>query len=161
MEQEEIEQLAKPKWYSCVPVKVEKVILEVTGKDTKQVQRIRLVTDLGDITHKPRQIVDEKTTSGAFEVQSSRVDLLDIDEFIVNNPMLKKLAEDCKKKPQEVTLTYAEIGRLDEETGEPIYYKYMQRNQFESIYYGGFHGKDKSNIETQKERQKKYEEREL
>ena len=151
----------KPEWYHCVPVKVEKIVLERTGKNGEQLVRIRLETDLGNITYKPKkqQTVIEKLAG--FETEIKKTDLFSTSEFITENPLLVELSKNCKEEPQEVILGYGEISRFNDEEGEPDYFKFMMEGQFKSLYYEKYHKTDKSNLEKQKEKKQKYQETEL
>lgn len=159
MEEQEQKEVI-PKWFHCVPVMVEKVLVETTPKESK-VFRVKLMTDLGDITYKPKKQIEEKSELGGFDTVTQKLELFTMGEFVTNNPLLKQLSDNCKKEPQEIILGYAEISRFDELEQEEVFYKYLTKGQFETIYYEKVHGKDKSNLKKQEEKKEKYNKKEL
>lgn len=151
----------KPKWFNAQKVKVNKIVLELTGAKDELVQRIRLETEAGNITYKPKKIIEQTSTIGDFGTESTRKENYTVTEFLANNAMLVTLAKNCKKEPQEIVISYAEFVTFNEKEKEFISYFYMLDNQFSTIYYKEFHKDDKSNLEKQKEKAKKFEEEEL
>jgi hypothetical protein len=150
-------EISKPKYFNAVKVEVSKVVLETTTRnEVKFVSRIRLITDLGEITYKPKRQVTKTTEIDGFETEEVITEQLTTTEFRNANKMLVLLNDNAKEKPQEIWLSYAEISRFDERENEEKFYMYMLRNQFESIYYEKFHKSDKSNLEYQQEKKEKY-----
>lgn len=152
----------KPIWHNCETMEVTKVVLEVTGDNNGFIHRIRLETESSnDITFKPRKEVIETGDVTGFTTTAKRSDMLTISEFVLENPAIKLLSENCKKSPQKITLTYATIEGFDEEKQETVYYNYMRDKQFKTIYYELYHKKDENNIKAQEDAKKKYEEKNL
>lgn len=136
------------RYFHCVPLDVEKIDLEAPMNDKKILERVRLFTDLGDITSRQKKVTEEKTELHGFGDVSRKSEPYTKAEFIANNPMLVLLVENCKVKPQRIILSYTE---MDEE------YKFLNKKQFDSIYYEKFHKKDTStSLDIQKEVKKKY-----
>lgn len=156
------QELSKAVWHHCVPVKVEKVVMERTGKNHEFVFRVRLETDIGNITHKPRNRKISTSELGGIATEDREVEIPTTADFITNNRMLVQLSKNCKDKPQEIILSYAEASSYNVEQEEDVFYKYMFSNQFSSIYYDKVHGKDTTEtLDKQKEIKKKYAETEV
>lgn len=149
----------KPKYTHAKKLNVNKVILELAGKDNDLVHRIRLDTDAGDLTYKPRKKAEISSEMSGFFTVAKTTELPKVSEFVTENPMLKELSVNCKKEPQEITVSFAEISRIDDDD-EVIWYKFLRDYQFKTIYYAKYH-KDDSNLQQQKEWKQKYVEKEL
>lgn len=146
----------KFRFNNCFEVTVKKIELEVIGKD-KLVNRIRFYTDMGEITTKPRLTKISNTELLGFELQEKESSMFTLQDFVINNPMLKMLVENCKKSPQKITISYVETEMLDEQTEEIKIYKFMYDNQFKSVYYEPYHKENKENLEKQQKAKSKYE----
>lgn len=132
---EETKDYEKPRYLAPQPVMVNKVLLETTGKNKEYVERVRLLTDIGDITYKPKKIVSVTDTSGEIEEVYTEPKLFLKTEFLTNNKKLVVLAKNCKNEPQEIWITPIEIGRFNDIEQEVLFYKYLSRNNWESLYY--------------------------
>ena len=156
MEQE----IVKPKFYYCVPVAVSKIVLERDGKNNELLRRLRMETDLGNITYKPKKRTIEQNNLLGFETESSKVESFLVSEFLIENPMLKELNDSANKKPQEIILSYAEISNIDKETNEEKFYKYLVEKQFKSLYWENYHKDTKETLDIQKKNKETYESKE-
>ena len=145
------------RWKHSETVKVSRVTLELTQDET-QVKRVKLQTKIGNITYKPKKRELGIKEIAGFQTEFTKNELYGITEFIAMNPLLVQLSKDSKlpKDNPEIVLSYAEIDRYDENDEEIKTYKFMNKGQFETIYYKPFHKDDLSNLEKQKENKKKY-----
>ncbi len=159
----------KREWHNAVKVEVSEVEIELTGKNNEQVDRLRLVTDIGDITYRPRKKSVSRGTLAGFKTSVKNKELFTMSEFVLEFPLIKELNNQTLKKPQELWLSYAQITNTyeneNEDTGETeseeVSYRYMVDNQVEDIYYEFVHKKDKANLEKQKKIQAKFSGKEL
>jgi len=158
-EMKQKEDKPKVKYYHVIPVKVSGVMLKLTP-DKRYLIRIKLITDIGDITHKPKKWVNVNESLAGFDVEISDSEYIEITEFILANPMLVMLSKESKKTPQEIWLSYAEIEGVDNE-GVSKKYKFMGTGQFKNIFYEEFHKEDKTTLNKMKETKEKFSEVEL
>lgn len=153
MANETQQKFSKPKWVFAKPVKVSKVVLERT-MDKQKVNRVRLETDVGNITYKPRIREMESEELAGYEMENVTKELHEVSEFIANNPMLSQLAKDCKQQPQEIYISFAETQQ-ENDNGEVTTYYYTRKSGFEGIYYPNYHKNDEL-LQKQKEIAERY-----
>lgn len=155
------EELEKPIYRYAVPVIVERVVLETPLNNTNAIKRIRFETNLGNITHKPKKTKLVTRKDSVFELETQESDIVTTEDLLQMCPCLKELAKDIEEKPRDVILTYVEQSFYNEREQEYETYMFMKPKHFQSLYYENYHKKDKTNLEIQKNLQKKYSEMEL
>lgn len=141
MTQEEI----KPIYKNAVKTKVNEITIE-TRRNTDNnliIKRLRLKTDLGDITYKPKKKIEKKQEIKGFSVIEDETDFFTIDEFLDKYPFIEILAKNSNEKPQEIVLSYAEFTKKYEDNDKEVTYRFMRDYQFETVYYPEVHSTDK------------------
>lgn len=154
------EEELRPKYRYAKKVLVSKIVLEVSRVNEDQINRVRLVTNLGDITYKPKKTKTELKESKGFEIEREIADVFTIEDLEDEYPVLFALAKDVKKEEREITLTYVEKDFYNEREETTQTYRFLRDSHIETLYYDGFH-KNTDNIKKQQELKKKYSEKEL
>lgn len=141
----------KTAWFNAVEIEVEQVTLELSGMNNELVHRVRLTTDIGDVTYKPRKKTEVSGKIGGFNTTSSKNELFTISEFSLEFPVFKVLSDDTSEGKQKVTISYGEIVG---DKGEV--YKYMRDAQAKTLYYPKFHKDTKDTLDRQLEKKEKF-----
>ncbi len=147
------------KWFNAEKVTVSKVLIELTGKNKEFVKRVRFETDIGDITYKPKNEIVESGEISGFATLYKKNELMTVSDFVLNNSMAKLLSEESKKKPQQIIISYAVIENTDSD--EVVEYRYLNKSQWEIIYWKDHHGSDTVNLDKQLEMKAKFAGEEL
>ena len=145
------EQEVVAKWYNAVEVSVEFAELELSGKNGELVHRLRLKTDIGDVTFKPRKKAEVTGELAGFKTKTSTTELYTVSDFLLDFPVFKALSDNCSNGPQTVTLSYAEISGED-----GTIYKFMRDSQAKTLYYSEFHKDTKETLDRQLEKKEKF-----
>lgn len=151
----------KPRYSHAVKAYVSKVTLELFGKNSEFVNRVRLDTDLGSITHRPKKRIEELSKVSGFDTVSRKTEMMTVNEFIAEYPEMKKLNELAKNEPQLVHLSFVEImGDKDSDDDDEIWYKFMRDYQFKNIYCPALDTNNEK-LQIQLDWAKKFKERDL
>ena len=137
-------------------VKIEAVELEMRPKRV----RIILTTDIGEITHKLKHIVEEISFSNALNMDIKETKEIPVTKENLNNVMpniIREMANTLKKtkKPLNCHLTYSIFvsDSNEEAETEPKEYKFMYLGDVNNIYCKEIDGDDISKIEEQMKRE--------
>lgn len=148
----------KMKWHNAVVLKVDSIELERTGQNNEYIDRVRLYTNKGEITHKPRKQQTVKEQIAGFNTVVQKTETYTLTEFTLSNEMLKVLNENCLKSPQEIVISYATMT-TENKDGEEVEYNFMRDEQFKTIYYEKYHKDNKENLKKQRDKAKRYQDK--
>lgn len=163
-QQEKKTEFSKPIYRHLEKVLVKKIVLELT-RDEQYVKRVRLETESGNITYKPKYTEKKQKELAGIETENTETKLFGTSEFIASNPMLVTLSKNTKKEYQEIICSYAETTTIldeDETEDKPQQtYKFMRSYLFNNIYYPVFHKEDKTTLENLEDLKDKYSYKEV
>ena len=142
----------KPTYFSAVSVVVKSLKLVRMPTNEQHLKAVKFVTsDNKEILYYPKHDEVKFSSIADYETELTEQKPYSISEFITNNPMLNKLAKDLKNDMREIVVSY------QENMFKGIKYCKMFKNQFDLIYYEGYHGSDKTNLDKQLANKQKYE----
>jgi len=160
MTPEEIKEKTQTRYCNAKTVTIHKVEIEKSKYSRGQeilIGRIRLSTDVGDITYKPKKEVTNNSNIAGLDIVSTETEEYSLTEFLMNNTFIKQLAIATKDNLSvEAVVSYTEFGKHIESEDQVVYYKFMRNYQFESIYVEQIHKDDKTNLKAQQERANKH-----
>ncbi len=142
--------------------KVKGIVLELEGKNKEKLRRIRFECvgkeENGDfdITFKPKKSQTTASSIAGMNTEHTTNEQYNTSDFVVEFDWLKELAEQCKNEPQELIISYQEIQ--GEREGLEVWYKYLTKDRFETLYWDKHHKPEV--LEEQKSLELRYSKRE-
>lgn len=158
--QEEVKE-RKPIYHYVETIEVTRFLLEADKRNEDNLQRIRLETNVGDVTLRLDKSKTEIKERNGLEIMQKKQDLYTIEDFEKQFPTLLKLALEVKKsKSETIVLTYVETFMYNDVEKEWNAYKYMKPQHAYSVHYEKVH-KDDGMIKKQEEMKNKYTQKEV
>ena len=149
--------MEKPKYKYCEKVKLELIKVKLHDTEKELVERIRFVTNIGDITHKPRKVIKTETNKNGLVLVNETTERYSIDELRKEFPFFNAMIENLREGKQELTLSFCEFTSYNEKDDEEIFYKFMRKGQWNNIYYPAF-DKNDDKLKEQETWRLKYQE---